>query len=82
MYTSFVRANSGDCFDITYLYQKLVYWKKIAVQIAILLKKFSKFTPEISSQDTHTARSAKEKFEEYHVFQYHNYYIIQVSHIK
>ena len=35
-----VRANSRDYFDITYLYQKLVYWKKIAVQIAISLKTF------------------------------------------
>ena len=40
IYISFVRANSGDYFDITYLYQQLVYWKKIAVQIAISLKTF------------------------------------------
>ena len=40
IYISFVGANSGDYFDITYLYQQLVYWKKIAVQIAISLKTF------------------------------------------
>ena len=37
---SFVRANSGDYFDITYLYQQLIYWKKIAVKIGISLKSF------------------------------------------
>ena len=37
---SFVRANSEDYFGITYLYEQLVYWKKIAVQIAISLKVF------------------------------------------
>ena len=40
IYISFVRANSGVYFDITYLYQQSVYWKKIAVQIDISLKTF------------------------------------------
>ena len=35
---SFLRANRGDYFDITCLYQQLVYWKKIAVQGGISLK--------------------------------------------
>ena len=34
------KYRNGDYFDITYLYQHLVYWKKIAVQIGISLKTF------------------------------------------
>ena len=38
--------------------------------------------PETSSQDTHTVKSTKGEFKEYYISEYHNYYIIQVSHIK
>ena len=44
-----------------------------AISIYIIFLDFDrKFTPEISSQGTHTARSAKGKFKKYHISEYHN----------
>ena len=36
----FVRTKSGEYFSITEYYQKLVYRKKFAVKIGILIKSF------------------------------------------